>query len=416
MLRPAADLPDSLVGLLPALAGDLDQVDQESPVVVIWRVAALVPAPAQVDEGPVGVELELVRRRIADPDRPGAPVAIELEEDLGQAPFAADSVHDLELVGAAGGAALHEAAETVGLVDESDLGQRAAAQAGVPDPAVAVVPVPLAAGRLGQRGGGGGRDGPGGRVRQTLQDQRGADDVRTVRARQLHLAGPAPPPAERLLEPGVEVFRLGRPRELELQLLGADELDGEAEALLLADADLFQEAVVRGVHLEIPVSNQEQAIVAADRAVDAGGLMADPGPDLAVVEARRHLDQELHLAANSLDDPDQLLLGLQRSARAHYEEVDDASFGALCPEGGAEHERALQVGLEGCRVLVLGRHLAVAAALPVEEAPEHAGGVDAGHAAPVDRARAADEGHRMAIADECVVADRRIRLLDHCPY
>src|SRR5215216_2374589 len=91
-----APLPDSSVRVLPMLDCGLHEVDEEAPVVVVGLVPALVPAPALVEELPVCVELELSSGGIADPDRLGAAVALQVVElELGQAPLAPDAEQDL---------------------------------------------------------------------------------------------------------------------------------------------------------------------------------------------------------------------------------------------------------------------------------------------------------------------------------
>jgi hypothetical protein len=53
--------------------------------------------------------LALVRGGVADPNRPLAPVALQVVQgQLDQPPLPAQSARDLQLLGAAGGAALHQ--------------------------------------------------------------------------------------------------------------------------------------------------------------------------------------------------------------------------------------------------------------------------------------------------------------------
>ena len=148
----------------------------------------------------------------------------------------------------AGGAALDEAAEPVGLLDVAELGERVRREGRVADPAVAVIPVALAAevAGLGQRGGRRGDDRPGRLIAERLQNLRGAADA-------LERPGPSTPSVGRPLAPpldgllqgcvdpiGVEVVK---PRErFEVDRLPVAE--AEASPLALADGGLGLEPVV----------------------------------------------------------------------------------------------------------------------------------------------------------------------------
>src|SRR5579862_10007467 len=107
-------------------------------------MAALVPAPAQVDQLAVGVELELGRGIVADVDRAGLSVALQAVDVLAaQTTLAAHAVEHLEVAGMPGGRAHDEGAEGVGLGHAAKLGEGARAEARVPDPGIAIVPVAL---------------------------------------------------------------------------------------------------------------------------------------------------------------------------------------------------------------------------------------------------------------------------------
>ena len=100
----------------------------------------------------VDVELELLGRGVADPDRLGALVAGKVVQlELGQAPLAADAVHDLDRRRVAGADAQQEVAEGQRLLGVSRREQRLQREHRVAQPAVAVVPVAHAADVLRQR-------------------------------------------------------------------------------------------------------------------------------------------------------------------------------------------------------------------------------------------------------------------------
>ena len=178
MLRLAARLPDALVGLAarpwsrtrpgPRTIGHsrrgsrwLRRVcsrieSSTAPKTSFWRWSN---APLPIRTGPrAGVAGEVVEGR------------------LGQVAPAVDAVHDLKravLVGLEVGDELHE---LVGLPVEVQPVQRLQGEGRVAHPGVAVVPVALAPGRLGQGGGERGHRGAGRHVGQPLDRQRRALD------------------------------------------------------------------------------------------------------------------------------------------------------------------------------------------------------------------------------------------------
>src|SRR3954468_6286057 len=104
---------------------------------------------------------------------------------LGKVVLAADAVHDLQRAVPRRDAtrgARHERDEVDGLLGAGADVERLERQARVPDPGEAVVPVALAAGCLGKRGGGGGDDRSGGAVGQALQHTRAVAYEVAVRA------------------------------------------------------------------------------------------------------------------------------------------------------------------------------------------------------------------------------------------
>src|SRR5205807_9980045 len=106
MLRLAPDLPDPLIRLAPLLQDDATHPGEEVPQDLVDLTAVPAKEPGAVEQLAERVQLELVRRPVADPNRPRAPVALEpVELDLGQQPLAADAVHDLQLARPARGRA-----------------------------------------------------------------------------------------------------------------------------------------------------------------------------------------------------------------------------------------------------------------------------------------------------------------------
>ena len=177
VLRRAACLPDALVGLPPDGGRALGLRLDERPEPAGEALAAPGVEEDRVEGGAEDVVLALIERAVADPDRAGAGVAAQVvERRLGQVAPAVDPVHDLQgavVVDLEVGDELHE---LVGFPVEVQPVQRLQRERGVAHPAVAVVPVPFAAGRLGQRRGQRGDGRAGRHVGESLDGERGALD------------------------------------------------------------------------------------------------------------------------------------------------------------------------------------------------------------------------------------------------
>ena len=175
----------------------------------------------------VDVELELLGRGVADADRPRALVAGQLVElELGQAPLAADPVHDLDRRRVAGADAQQEVAEGQRLVGVAGGEQRLEREHRVAQPAVAVVPVAHAADVLGQRRRRRGDHRAGRLGRHRLErDQRGQHLV-AIRALVAAARAPLSPPRLRARERRVGV--------LDRRRLLVREMPGQREPLARA--------------------------------------------------------------------------------------------------------------------------------------------------------------------------------------
>jgi hypothetical protein len=74
----AADLPDPLVGLAPLLEDDAADAGEEVPEDLVDRAVVAAVEPGRVDQLAERVELELLRRAVADPDGTRAAVALDV--------------------------------------------------------------------------------------------------------------------------------------------------------------------------------------------------------------------------------------------------------------------------------------------------------------------------------------------------
>ena len=173
MLGLAAGLPDALIGALPDARGALGLRLDDRPQPPRQPLAAPRMEQDRVQHRAEDVVLALVEGAVADPNRTGSGVAGELvPRGLGEVAAAVDPVHDLQrpvLVGLEVG---HELHELVGLPVQVEVMQRLQRERRVAHPGEAVVPVALAARRLGQRGRQRGDRRAGGHVGQTLDRQR----------------------------------------------------------------------------------------------------------------------------------------------------------------------------------------------------------------------------------------------------
>ena len=89
-------------------------------------------------------------------------------------------------------------------------------------------------------------------------------------------------------------------------------------------------------------------------------------------------------------------------------EVDQLAHAVFRQEPGDEHVRVGHVQLLRRPPAAVRRNPEEAAALRVEDRSEHAGGVEAARAVPVDRALGTNERRRVQVADDAVLRDRQV--------
>ena len=223
MLRLAARLPDPLVRLAPDLRRALRLTLDDRPEPPRQALALLRVQQDRVEDGAEDVVLALVERAVADAHGPRARVAGQLvARRLRQVAAAVDPVHDLQrpVLGRLDvGDELHE---LVGLPVEVEVVQRLEGEGRVPHPGVAVVPVPLSARSLGQRGRERGHGRPGRHVREALDRERGAlDRVAEAVIRDPGAAEPGAPEADRRVHPRPGLVRVLRRDEARFPGQGA---------------------------------------------------------------------------------------------------------------------------------------------------------------------------------------------------
>ena len=131
-----------------------------------------------------------------------------------------------------------------------------------------------------------------------------------------------------------------------------------------------------------------------------------------VVEARLHLDAEVHRPAHDHDAAHEPVAVLRDVRVVDRHEVLHLADPALGEEARDEDVRVGEVELLRVPVVGVGAQRVEAALLLVEDRPEHARGVERGAAVPVDRPVGADERDRVEVADQPVLGDRQVVRLE----
>ena len=291
--------------------------------------------------------------------------------------------------------------------------QRLQGERRVADPRVAVVPVALAAGRLGQRRRERRDRGAGRHVRQPLDRERGAlDRLAKAMIRDARAIDPGAPEPRRRLEARGRLVDVGRGGEL----LGPRQ---RAERTL-AFVELVARAHTAALDAQQQVGRQPDRLAGAGR-VGVVAVVADQCPlrwDAAVVEHGLADEVDVDAAPDAFDGAHEQVLRVvvERRARmrgdrvvdepgAHRQRVaHDDPAGRHVP-GGDQHVgpglvRAVRgrVGAERPEPEIAG--------LAVEQRAEHGRRVEARDAEPADTAVRRDERARVAVRDERVVGDR----------
>src|SRR6266516_3658830 len=183
MTRITACLPESLIRLMDVRGNERHQVFDEGP---LFRVEFSAQGRSQmrpVDELAMNVDLALLIGGIANAYGPAAATTLEVLQGLLVEPhFRADAVHNLDLAGPLATHQLEKSAEALRFAAVAEDGQRVEREARIAQPAIAVIPVPLAADPFRQRGGRRRHDRAGRRIGQQLQRQRAAPDHVPVRS------------------------------------------------------------------------------------------------------------------------------------------------------------------------------------------------------------------------------------------
>ena len=331
---------------------------------------------------------------------------------------AVDAVHDLQVTAVTFDQVAEEREVVAGLPLEAEGVQAPQCERRVAHPGVAVVPVALAARGLGQRGGGRRGDRAGRRERQALEGQGAPGQV----------AAPAVVGEAAVGQPVLPVVR--GPDQPPVGVLvafrDAAVTPGQHAEAGVAILQQRPPAGGRSLQAEADVGGQGEGQVQALRLDDGLGVAAFGVPPAgvlaAVVEGRHAVQGELGLAVHAADRAQQHVLGVVVGGRP---DVRASVRMVVLPrphdQAFPHHQPALAAvpaGLEHHgpgEVTPVARHVHVVRAepeparIPVQHRGEDARAVHLRQAHPLDRAARRYQRGDLAIGQERVVRDRRVR-------
>ena len=298
----------------------------------------------------------------------------------------------------------------VGAVDVTEAIEDVDGEGGVAEPGEAVVPVAGAADGLGQAGGGSGDDCAGAGEHHQVEDEEGSDDLVAPEAVVVHVLHEALPIAS-----GLPELALGL-AALEAGGAAAAEDEDEGGGLASGQGEAGGDALA--VDVEGDAGEEGEGLADGAGLDGGGGGLAVEGTELGdsagVVVAGAELAAHVDVAGEAGDNA-VYLVGRVRRRRGGVAVVvagyghevghgDDAGGGG---EGGLEDVGVVEVALLAVEAVGGGGDAEVAAEFVVEDGGEDAGGVEAGKAAPVDRAVGADQRRGGHIAYQSILVQVR---------
>jgi hypothetical protein len=397
VLDRAAELPDAVVGVLPAVADGADHGLGEPPVLGGEGGAALGHEGDEVDDGTEDVELHLLGGGVADADGARAGVAGEFGDlGLGAEFVAADGVDGAEPVG--GLAGVQDAQEPIeelhALAGVAEADEGGGGEAGVPGPAESVVPIADAADLLGEAGGGRGGDRAGGAEAEALEGQGAAFDEVRLEGGEAERGRPeAPVPLG--LGAAVGFGEEGGP-----ETAGAvAEFEGDGAGV---EIHLGGGAVVASVGLDLPVDAGGVEDDGVRGSHDFQAAVADVEACVHAPEVQSRREREVG-PPRAREDADQVgAAGPLVGAAAGAVEVVS---GGHRRESRLEDHRVAEVGLAGGGRVVRGCDREVPVGGSAEEFGEQGGRVEAGEAEPDDSGVGGDHRGGALVAEDRVVLD-----------
>jgi hypothetical protein len=128
-----------------------------------------------------------------------------------------------------------------------------------------------------------------------------------------------------------------------------------------------------------------------------------------VIEARLYLRTEAHRAAHHVHQPNQPV-AFGRTALDDRHEFDHLAD-PLWDHEPCDQDRGVgEVQLPACVVVPIGRDAEVPATVVIEQGREDARGVETGTAEPIDCSVSTDQGCRLQVSDQAVLAYFRVAI------
>ena len=177
LLRRAPDFPDAFVGQAPDLLQMLEESFADFAAAGRGGQAALARLAEHIGQLAIDIELQLLRRRVADAHGARIFIAGQMRQlDLVQPLFAHHAVHGLELLRRARDHAHQPMLPDIGFLGVTGIEEGQQREGRIPQPAIAIIPVAAAADLFRQGGGDRRDDAAGGLVAEAFQGEQRAHD------------------------------------------------------------------------------------------------------------------------------------------------------------------------------------------------------------------------------------------------
>jgi hypothetical protein len=122
MTRFTTHLPNAVIGFSPIFSGRIDYLGQEIPIIVIRGFASFMPVPCQIKKFSVNIQLQLFFGSVPHANGLDFPIALQFFHLILVEPsFTPHAENNLEFLCATGSGPLDKPAESVSLVNMTDV-------------------------------------------------------------------------------------------------------------------------------------------------------------------------------------------------------------------------------------------------------------------------------------------------------